>query len=55
MLTRPVRAGETIPRESLTTKRPGTGIEPFRLADIAGRTATRDIEPDTPLTEDDLA
>jgi len=55
VLTRPIRAGETIPRESLTTKRPGTGIEPFRLADIAGRTATRDIEPDTPLTEDDLA
>ena len=55
VLTRPVRAGEIIPREALTTKRPGTGIEPFRLDDIAGRTAARDIEADTPLTEDDLA
>jgi sialic acid synthase SpsE len=55
VLTRPVRAGETIPREALTTKRPGTGLEPFRLDDTAGRTAARDIEADTPLTEDDLA
>lgn len=55
VLTRPVRAGEPISRAALTTNRPGTGIEPYHLDSVAGRTAARDIEPDTPLTEDDLA
>lgn len=55
VLTRPVRAGQAIPRDTLTTKRPGTGIEPFRLDDIAGRTAARDIDSDRPLAEEDLA
>lgn len=55
VLTRPVRRAETIGRDMLTTKRPGTGIEPFRLDEIAGRTAARDLDADRPLTEDDLA
>ncbi len=55
VLTRPVRAGGPIPRAVLTTKRPGTGIEPYHLDSVAGRTASRDLDPDTPLTEDDLA
>ncbi|MFU8829176.1 MAG: N-acetylneuraminate synthase family protein [Phycisphaerales bacterium] len=55
VLTAPVLAGQPIERAMLTTKRPGTGIEPFRLAEIAGRLAARDIEPDRPLTEEDLA
>jgi len=55
VLTRAVRAGQPIPRDTLTTKRPGTGIEPFRLGEIAGRTASRDLEPDRPLVEEDLA
>ena len=55
VLTRSLRAGETIARGALCTKRPGTGLEPFRLGEVAGRVAARDIEADNPLTEDDLA
>ena len=55
VLTRPVRAGEPIPRAALITKRPGTGIEPYHRDSVAGRVAARDLDPDTPLTEDDLA
>jgi len=55
VLTRPIRAGEIIAGNMLTTKRPGTGIEPYHLDSVAGRTASRDIEPDRPLTEEDFA
>lgn len=55
VLTRPVSAGHPIERGILTTKRPGTGIEPFRIDEVAGRLAARDIEADRPLVEEDLA
>ncbi|MFI4853418.1 MAG: N-acetylneuraminate synthase family protein [Phycisphaerales bacterium JB065] len=55
VLTQPVPRGQPIPRQALTTKRPGTGIEPFRIDEVTARTAARDLEPDRPLTEDDLA
>lgn len=53
--TREIRDGEPIEREDLTIKRPGTGIEPFRMDEVIGRRAAKDIEPDVPLTEDDIS
>ncbi len=55
VLTRPIRRAETIPLDALTTKRPGTGLEPFRIDEVARRTAARDLDSDRPLTEEDLA
>lgn len=52
---RPIGAGEPIAPSMLTCKRPGTGIQPWRLVEVIGRTAARTIEPDTPLSEADLA
>lgn len=53
--TRPLPAGHTLTRADLTTKRPGAGIEPWRLDEILGRTTARSLDPDSPLTEQDLA
>jgi sialic acid synthase SpsE len=50
----PIAAGTTITRENLTIKRPGTGILAYRLDEVVGRVAARDIEPDVPLIDDDL-
>jgi N,N'-diacetyllegionaminate synthase len=52
---RPIAAGETITREMLTFKRPGTGVEPFRLGEVVGRRASTSIAADTPLRPSDLA
>lgn len=38
---RPIAAGETFTEENLTTKRPGTGINPMRWEEVIGRTAKR--------------
>lgn len=48
-------AGHTLSRDDLTIKRPGVGIEPWRLNVIIGRRTAQQIEADTPLTEKDLA
>lgn len=50
----PIAAGTTITREHLTIKRPGTGILAYRLDEVIGRTAARDIEADVPVVEADL-
>lgn len=52
---RAIAAGEPITADRLTFKRPGTGIEPFRLAEVLGKRAARAITADTPLTAEDLA
>ena len=47
--THQIEKGETITRDDLTIKRPGTGIEPFRINEIIGSMALTTIPPDTPL------
>lgn len=54
-MTRAMSRGEAISRDDLTIKRPGTGIEPFRLDEVIGKRLARSVEADTPLVEDDLA
>lgn len=53
--TRALGVGETITRADLTFKRPGTGLEPWRLDEVLGTTLARDVEPDVPLTREDLS
>jgi N-acetylneuraminate synthase/N,N'-diacetyllegionaminate synthase len=53
--TRALRAGERVTREMLTVKRPGTGLPPYQLDGVVGRTLARDVGADTPLTDGDLS
>ncbi len=46
MASKRIRAGETLTEENLTTKRPGTGINPMRWNEIIGTKAKRDFEED---------
>ena len=50
--TRPVAKGERLTRDMITTKRPGTGIEPAALRKVLRRKAKCDIPGDTVLTWD---
>lgn len=52
---RTLEAGEVITRADLTVKRPGTGIEPAKLSRVIGRTVSRHVDADTPLSWNDLA
>lgn len=53
--SRAIAKGETITREVLTIKRPGTGIEPWMIDLVVGRVPSRDIPEDMPICEDDFS
>lgn len=48
--TRQLAAGHRLMRKDLTFKRPGTGIEPFRIDELIGKPLTLDVAADTPLS-----
>ena len=52
--TRALSAGEVLRERDLTIKRPGTGIEPWRLEETIGSRLARDVEKDWPIEEKDL-
>lgn len=52
VLTRDMKAGETIQKEDLMPKRPGIGISPSFFDIVVGRKVVRDLEEDTILTWD---
>ncbi len=52
--THKIMSGEMLRYESLTTKRPGTGISASRMGEVFGQIAARDIEADVPIVEEDL-
>ncbi len=52
---RDLPAGHTLTRADLAIKRPGTGLEPFRIREILGRPLARAVAADTPLTAADVA
>lgn len=49
--TRDIPAGTVFTPEMFTAKRPGHGVSPMRLAEIAGKTAATDIPADTVLLD----
>lgn len=55
VMRRVMPAGARIVREDLTFKRPGGGLEPFRVGEVIGRRLARAVEADVPLTGNDLA
>jgi N,N'-diacetyllegionaminate synthase len=48
-------AGHILSDQDVTIKRPGTGIEPWRLPEVRGRRLVRAVEMDMPITPEDLA
>ena len=51
----PIKKGETLTKENIWVKRPGTGkILAEHFNDLIGKTATRDIENDEQLTFEDV-
>lgn len=53
--THALAAGHRLTSEDITVKRPGSGLEPWKLDDVIGRTLSRDVEADRPLVLEDLA
>jgi N,N'-diacetyllegionaminate synthase len=52
---RDLAAGHVLRHDDVTIKRPGTGIEPWRLDDVLGRRLARSVEADMPIADGDLA
>ncbi|MEW6386704.1 MAG: N-acetylneuraminate synthase [Thermodesulfobacteriota bacterium] len=52
---RAIKKGETLTRENLILKRPGTGISPHRWEELLGRKAKRDLEADALLSWSDVS
>lgn len=50
----PIAAGTVLVEEMLVAKRPGTGIPPFRAAEVIGRRTARDIKADSVIEWEDL-
>lgn len=47
---RPIRTGETFDAVNVTVKRPGDGLAPMRLLDLAGQPSPWDFAPDEQIT-----
>ena len=47
--------GETLDEADLCFKRPGTGLEPWQLSEVLGRTITRNLDALTALKREDVA
>jgi N-acetylneuraminate synthase len=54
ILRKPLKAGESITENHLTSKRPGTGISPLQYWSILNRQVTKDLNADHILEESDL-
>ncbi|MFO8015864.1 MAG: N-acetylneuraminate synthase family protein [Candidatus Woesearchaeota archaeon] len=52
--TRPIKKGETITQEMLTTKSPGDGLHPRYWYTLPGKKAAKDIEEDVTIKEEDI-
>lgn len=50
-----IPAGTTLTREMLTTKGPGDGIGPMRMAEVVGKKTTRAIKADCKMVDADVA
>ena len=52
---RDLPAGHVVGREDVTFKRPGTGLQPWRVDEVVGRVMIRAVAGDRPLCEGDVA
>lgn len=49
-----IKAGEVITQDMIWSKRPGTGIPSWKMSEVIGRTAIRDIEKNVLIKETDF-
>ena len=49
-----IKAGDVFTEDNVTTKRPGSGINPMRWFDLLGKTAKHDYQEDYLIEEDEL-
>lgn len=49
-----IKKGEVIKEEQIGVKRPGTGLKPKYFKNFVGKIASRDLEPETLLTWEDI-
>jgi N-acetylneuraminate synthase len=49
-----IKAGEVITQDMIWSKRPGTGIPSYKMAEVIGKTAARDIKKNILLSWEDL-
>ncbi len=49
-----IKAGDVFSEDNVTTKRPGSGINPMRWFDLLGKTAKHDYEEDYLIEKDEL-
>ncbi len=45
----PIKKGEPLTTDNITTKRPANGVSPMRWYDVLGTIAIRDFDPDEPI------
>ncbi|MDZ4754366.1 MAG: N-acetylneuraminate synthase family protein [Phycisphaerae bacterium] len=53
--TRALKTGDVLRPDDLTCKRPGTGIPPYRLAEMIGRRLLHDVNENRVLRDEDFA
>ena len=46
MARKAIKAGEELTEDNITTKRPGSGINPMKWNEVIGTNAIRDFEED---------
>ena len=51
---KPIKSGESITADMLTTKGPGTGISPAKMDIVIGKVANRDLLEDEVINEEDI-
>jgi N-acetylneuraminate synthase len=54
IVTRDMKAGETLTYDALDAKRPGTGISPVEIDNLVGKKLTRDVQADMLLNKEDI-
>ena len=54
VLAKPMKRGDRVETNDLTTKKPGTGIAPERASQFVGKTLRRDVSSERLLREDDF-
>ena len=52
---RAIAAGETMQADDLVAKRPGGGISPSRMDEVAGRVARKPLDKDAVIKQEDFS
>ena len=51
---RDIKAGEILTEKNYDTKRPGTGLQPYKIYELIGKALVRNVENDKLVLEQDI-